>query len=96
MHLADAAARGIKDGDTVRIFNDRGSFTARARVGDKARDGVVVALSVWWKKAHRRWTQRERGDLAGAHRYRPGRDVLRLPGASRACRRGREWLKTPS
>jgi anaerobic selenocysteine-containing dehydrogenase len=50
MHRADAAARGIKDGDAVRVFNDRGSFTARARVGDKAREGVVVALSVWWKK----------------------------------------------
>ena len=50
MHASDAAARGIRNGDTVRIFNDRGSFTARARVGDKARDGVVVALSVWWKK----------------------------------------------
>jgi anaerobic selenocysteine-containing dehydrogenase len=34
----------------VRIYNDRGSFTARARGGDKAREGVVVALSVWWKK----------------------------------------------
>jgi anaerobic selenocysteine-containing dehydrogenase len=50
MHVADAVGRGIKNGDAVRIFNDRGSFTARARVGDKARDGVVVALSVWWKK----------------------------------------------
>jgi anaerobic selenocysteine-containing dehydrogenase len=50
MHTADAAARGIMDGDRVRIFNDRGSFAARARVGDKARQGVVVALSVWWKK----------------------------------------------
>ena len=50
MNAADAAARGIADGDRVRIFNDRGSFTAKARVGDKAREGVVVALSVWWKK----------------------------------------------
>ncbi len=50
IHPADAGARGISEGDTVRIFNDRGSFTARARVGDKAREGVVVALSVWWKK----------------------------------------------
>jgi anaerobic selenocysteine-containing dehydrogenase len=50
MHLADAEARGIRDGDSVRIFNDRGSFTVRARVGDKVRKGVVVALSVWWKK----------------------------------------------
>src|SRR2546430_11016546 len=50
IHPADAAARGIKDGDAVRIFNDRGSLTARARVSDKAREGVVVALSVWWRK----------------------------------------------
>ena len=50
MSPADAAARGIADGDPVRVFNDRGSFAARARVGRKAREGVVVALSVWWKK----------------------------------------------
>ncbi len=50
IHPSDAAARGIEDGDAVRIFNDRGSLTARARVSDKAREGVVVALSVWWRK----------------------------------------------
>ncbi len=50
IHPRDAAARRIKEGDKVRVFNDRGSFTAKARVSDKAREGVVVALSVWWKK----------------------------------------------
>ena len=50
MHEQDAAARGILDGEMVRIFNDRGSFVARARVSTKARPGLVVALSVWWKK----------------------------------------------
>ena len=50
MHSADAAARGIRDGDRVRVFNDRGSQTLRARVNDKPRRGVVVAPSVWWKK----------------------------------------------
>src|SRR5258708_15834027 len=50
IHPADAAARSIRNGDTVRIFNDRGSLTARARVSDRARKGVVVALSVWWRK----------------------------------------------
>jgi anaerobic selenocysteine-containing dehydrogenase len=34
----------------VRIFNDRGSFIAKARLTDKARAGLVVGLSVWWKK----------------------------------------------
>jgi molybdopterin guanine dinucleotide-containing S/N-oxide reductase-like protein len=50
IHPQDAAARCINEGDPVRIFNDRGSFTAKAHVTDKARPGLVVALSVWWKK----------------------------------------------
>ncbi|MGZ3181288.1 MAG: molybdopterin-containing oxidoreductase family protein [Telluria sp.] len=50
IHPDDSAARGIANGDMVRIFNDRGSFVARARVTDKARKGLVVGLSVWWKK----------------------------------------------
>jgi anaerobic selenocysteine-containing dehydrogenase len=50
IHPADAAARGIADGDEVRVFNDRGAFRAAARVSDAAREGVVVGLSVWWAK----------------------------------------------
>jgi anaerobic selenocysteine-containing dehydrogenase len=50
IHPGDAASRGIDHGDMVRIFNDRGSFSARARVTDKARQGLVVGLSIWWKK----------------------------------------------
>ncbi|MFA9217738.1 MAG: molybdopterin-dependent oxidoreductase [Sphingomonadaceae bacterium] len=50
IHPDDAAARQIVHGEMVRIFNDRGSFVAKARVTDKARAGLVVGLSVWWKK----------------------------------------------
>ena len=50
IHPGDAAARGIADGDLVRVFNDRGSHRLRARVNGKPRPGVVVAPSVWWKK----------------------------------------------
>ncbi|NMM36565.1 MAG: molybdopterin oxidoreductase family protein [Glaciimonas sp.] len=50
MHPADAAARSIAQDDRVRIFNDRGSFVCRVRITDKARPGLVVGLSVWWKK----------------------------------------------
>jgi anaerobic selenocysteine-containing dehydrogenase len=50
MHPLDADARGIHHGEMVRIFNDRGSFVAKARVTDKAREGLVVGLSIWWKK----------------------------------------------
>ena len=50
IHPDDASARHIVNGEMVRIFNDRGSFVAKARVTDKARCGLVVGLSVWWKK----------------------------------------------
>jgi anaerobic selenocysteine-containing dehydrogenase len=50
VHPDDAAARGIDDGDTARVFNDRGEFVARAEVSDAARPGVVVGLSIWWPK----------------------------------------------
>jgi anaerobic selenocysteine-containing dehydrogenase len=50
LNPSDAAVRNIHDGDQVRIFNDRGSFTATARVTDRARPGVAVAPSIWWQK----------------------------------------------
>jgi anaerobic selenocysteine-containing dehydrogenase len=50
IHPRDAAARGIADGERVRVFNDRGEFELAARVTERARPGVVVALSIWWKK----------------------------------------------
>jgi anaerobic selenocysteine-containing dehydrogenase len=50
IHPDDAARRGIADGDRVRVFNDRGSMEAKARVTERARAGLVVGLSIWWKK----------------------------------------------
>ena len=50
LHPDDARLRGIDDGIQVRVFNDRGSMHLRARVTERARRGVVVALSIWWKK----------------------------------------------
>ena len=72
LHSADAAPRGIADGDTVRVYNDRGSFTLKARVNDKPRRGVVVAPSLWWKKFSRdrsnanELTSQRTADLGGA------------------------------
>ena len=50
IHPDDASARCIATGDSVRVFNDRGSLLVSARVTDRARRGVVVAPSVWWRK----------------------------------------------
>ena len=48
MHPDDAAPRGIKSGDRVRIYNDRGVVEIRASVGDHIRAGVVSMPSGWW------------------------------------------------
>jgi anaerobic selenocysteine-containing dehydrogenase len=50
IHPDDAAARGLQDGQRVRLFNDRGSFVARAVVGPTVKAGVVVSQGVWWNK----------------------------------------------
>jgi anaerobic selenocysteine-containing dehydrogenase len=48
VHPDDAAPRGIGDGALVRVWNDRGEFSAPARVSDDARAGVLVAPMGWW------------------------------------------------
>src|SRR6266545_3713447 len=50
IHPDDALKRGIASGDQVRAFNERGALVLTARVTDRARSGVVVALSIWWRK----------------------------------------------
>jgi anaerobic selenocysteine-containing dehydrogenase len=50
IHPVDAAARGIEDGSTVRVFNGRGSYRCRAAVSTRAREGVVNGLGIWWRK----------------------------------------------
>jgi len=50
LHPRDAAERGLHGGQWVRVFNDRGSFRARAEIGDGVKQGVVVSHGVWWNK----------------------------------------------
>ena len=50
IHPVDAAARGIADGSTVRVFNARGAYRCRAAVSTRAREGVVNGLGIWWRK----------------------------------------------
>ncbi len=48
VHPDDAIPRGVADGDTVRVFNDRGELVLPARVGDRVPPGVVSVPSGWW------------------------------------------------
>jgi anaerobic selenocysteine-containing dehydrogenase len=50
IHPRDAAARGIQNGQWVRVANDRGAFRARAVVGETVKEGVVATQGVWWNK----------------------------------------------
>jgi anaerobic selenocysteine-containing dehydrogenase len=50
LHPVDAERRGIAVGARVVVHNDRGAFTAVARVEDGIRPGVVWAPSIWWGK----------------------------------------------
>jgi molybdopterin-containing oxidoreductase family molybdopterin binding subunit len=47
---SDAASRGIGDGDTVTVFNDRGSITVMARVTPGMRAGVVNVYQGDWQE----------------------------------------------
>jgi molybdopterin guanine dinucleotide-containing S/N-oxide reductase-like protein len=49
MHPADAEARGIADGDAVRVWNDRGALTLTALVNDSVPAGVVAGRMDWAK-----------------------------------------------
>lgn len=75
IHPADAQSRGIREDMPVRVFNDRGEYTVRARITDRVRPGVVSAPSVWWKKltADRRnaneLTSQRIADMGGAATY---------------------------
>jgi anaerobic selenocysteine-containing dehydrogenase len=49
INAADAQARGIADGDTVRVFNRRGDILLKARVDGRVQAGVVSARLYWAK-----------------------------------------------
>ena len=49
IHTADARQRGIRDGDSVRVFNPRGELLLRARVNGAVQPGVVAAALNWAK-----------------------------------------------
>jgi molybdopterin guanine dinucleotide-containing S/N-oxide reductase-like protein len=47
IHTSDAGRRGIREGDWVRVFNDRGEVRLRAHVNGAVQPGVVAARLNW-------------------------------------------------
>lgn len=53
LHPIDAAARGIREGDTVRIFNELGEVICLAQISARIRKGVVSLPKGAWRKSSR-------------------------------------------
>ena len=52
IHPNDAAARGLTEGDIVRLFNDRGELLAGVVVTPEVREGVVqLSTGAWYDPA---------------------------------------------
>ena len=52
MHPYDAKARGIADGDIIRVFNSRGACLAGVRITDGIRRGVIqLPTGAWYDPA---------------------------------------------
>lgn len=49
INALDAAQRGIRDGDVVRVFNDRGAILAGVVVTEELRPGVIqISTGAWY------------------------------------------------
>ena len=50
MHPDDASARGLKDGDAVRLYNELGDVRCNLQVGSWIRTGTVMLPKGLWRK----------------------------------------------
>ena len=50
---ADAKARNVSNGDTIKVFNDRGAFEGVAKITSDVNEGVVVATLGYWRQLNK-------------------------------------------
>ena len=51
----DALARGISDGDRIRVFNDVGEFEAEAKVAASVQPGQAIIYHAWEPYQFKGW-----------------------------------------
>lgn len=50
MHTIDAEARGLKDGDLVEVYNDRGNLKLKVKITEGIKPGCLNCYEGWWPK----------------------------------------------
>jgi nitrate reductase alpha subunit len=55
MNPIDAEARGVADGDEVRVYNDFESFHIRTKLSTATRPGVVIVYHAWEPYQYKNW-----------------------------------------
>jgi DMSO reductase family type II enzyme molybdopterin subunit len=55
MSEVDAAGRGIRDGDKVRVFNDHGEFQAEAKLAGAVQPGEIIMYHAWEPYQFKDW-----------------------------------------
>jgi anaerobic selenocysteine-containing dehydrogenase len=85
MHSQNADELGIKDGERVKIRNDRGEVEMAVRIGHDVLPGVLVTQGLWWddqKKGHQAvntLTPQRLADMGGGATFFSNRvEVLKL------------------
>ncbi len=75
MHTSDAEARGISEGQAIRVFNGRGEAVLMAQVGDRVLPGVTVARGLYWGeyspggKGANHLTSQRLADMGGSNAF---------------------------
>ena len=94
----DAAARGLTDGDAVRIFNALGEVRCNVQVGAWIRPGTVVAAEGAVAQAHRQRLHGQRARAGHADRSRRRRVLQRRarPGGERSGQRAAKRRCVPA
>lgn len=72
MNAADAAARNIRDGETVKVFNDRGTVMIPVKVTPRVMPGVVaIPQGAWYTPDSKGIDQRGSINVLTSHRPTP-------------------------
>jgi len=68
----DAEARGVADGDPVKIFNDRGATVVRCRVTKRIMPGVIaLPQGAWWSPDEKGVDRRGSVNVLTSERWTP-------------------------